>query len=104
MVSVDNGEMLGKVRDLYFDSQLESLVALSLGGGGLFGARTKVVLLSNVNCLGEDVVLVESSTAVHDDSEIEEGSNWQRRSKARGRKVETPGGAPMGTIDDIHHH
>jgi uncharacterized protein YrrD len=101
VVSVDNGEMLGKVRDLYFDRQLEKLVALSLGGGGLFGVRSKVVHLSNVNCLGEDVVLVESSTTVYDDSEIEERSNWQRRSKIRGRKVETPGGTPIGTIDDI---
>jgi uncharacterized protein YrrD len=101
VVTLDNGEMLGKVRDLYLDAQLENLVALSLGGGGLFGVRTRVVPLASVTCLGEDVVLIKSSTGVYDQGEIEETSTWQRRSKVRGRKVETPGGTPIGTIDDI---
>ena len=101
VISIDHGEAQGKVRDIYFDPQLQRLVALSLGGGGIFGARPKIIRLENVAVLGNDAVLVKSSDAVQDPAEVEETATWLRLGDIRGWDVRTSGGTPIGKVDDV---
>jgi uncharacterized protein YrrD len=101
VISIDHGEAQGKVRDLYFDPQLQYLVALSLGGGGIFGARPKIIRLENVAVLGNDAVLIKSSNDVQDPTQVEETATWIRLSDFRGSDVRTSGGTPIGKVDDV---
>src|SRR5687768_9958451 len=101
VISIDHGEAQGKVRDLYFDPQLQHMTGLSLGGGGIFGARSKSIRLENVAVLGNDAVLVNSSSDVQDASEVTETATWVRLSDLRGWDVQTSGGTPIGKLDDV---
>ncbi|MCC6455968.1 MAG: PRC-barrel domain-containing protein [Caldilineaceae bacterium] len=101
VISIDQGAVLGKVRDLYFDPQLQRLVALSLGGGGIFGSHPKSVQLENVVVLGNDAVLVKSASDVQEGGEGDAAAAWMRLHDLRGREVTTTGGTPIGKLDDV---
>jgi uncharacterized protein YrrD len=99
--SVSDGRHLGAVRDLYLDSQLDSLMGLYLGSEGLFSRRASLITWENVQVLGLDAVLVHDSDVVTDSNERPEVAGWMRREDLQGRNVETPGGTKVGTIGDV---
>lgn len=100
VVSINNGADLGKVRNLYFDERIEQLMALELGGG-FFGLNTRVVQLSDVVVLGEDMVLINHVDHVQNKGKVEALSNWTSISDLRKRKMRTMNNIPVGNVDDL---
>ena len=101
VISMDDGVNLGKVRDLYFDPNVERLVALSLGGGGLFGARGRLIELDQISVMGEDVVLIQSAETVQKKNEATRSNEWVSYGKLHYRSIRTDGGTPIGDIEDV---
>ena len=62
--SVTDGRFLGKVKDVYLNSNLENIMGLYLGSEGIFNRRNILISRERVTLLGTDVILVADSDVV----------------------------------------
>ncbi len=99
--SVTDGRFLGKVKDVYLNSNLENIVGLYLGSEGIFNRRNILISHERVTLLGIDVILVADSDVVLEEEQLEEAGEWLRRQNIQGRGVDTTGGTKVGVIGDI---
>lgn len=99
--SITDGRLLGQVKDLYLDRDLEQLNGLFMGQEGLFSRKTLLISRRNISVLGMDAVLVKGPDVMVDESEEEEAQFWLRRETLQGRDVDTPGGTKVATVGDV---
>lgn len=99
--SVTDGRFLGKVKDVYLNSNLDNIVGLYLGSEGIFNRRNILISRERVTLLGADVILVADSDVVLEEEQLEEAGEWLRRQNVQGRGVDTTGGTKVGVIGDI---
>jgi uncharacterized protein YrrD len=104
IISITDGRLLGNVKDIYLDVNLETIAGLHLGSEGLQGLLSRkffVISGDQVQVFGVDAVLVKGSDVVVEEEEAVEAVNWIRRDKLQGRKVDTPGGTRVGVVGDV---
>ena len=111
IVSLTDGRVLGSVKELYLDRNLEFLTGIQvnsgegffnkLGSEGLFERKVEWIRREDVAVFGIDAILVKASEAVTAEERPPEAEEWLYRGALRGRKVDTPGGTKIGTIGDI---
>jgi sporulation protein YlmC with PRC-barrel domain len=110
IVSINDGRIIGPVRELYLDRSLELVTAVMIGDGGflglgseggLFGRRSGMVKREDVVLFGIDTILIRDSKAVKRSDQIAEVGEWLSRAKLKGRPVDTPGGTKIGILGDI---
>lgn len=99
--SITDGRLVGKVKDLYLDSNLERVVGLYLGSEGIFNRKELMVNREQVTLFGLDVVLVANSDIVLDITQVPDLESWVRRQNLSGRDVNTTGGTRVGIISDV---
>lgn len=99
--SIDEGKLLGKVQDLYFDSTYEVILGLYIGSQGLVRRKAELIRAGDVAIYGADTVLVHSSAAVTDDGALPAAKAWMRRDKLIGREVDSPAGTRLGIVGDV---
>lgn len=99
--SIDEGKLLGKVQDLYFDSTYEVILGLYIGSQGLVRRKAELIRAGDVAIYGADAVLVHSSGAVTDDGALPAAKGWMRRDKLIGREVDSPAGTRLGIVGDV---
>jgi sporulation protein YlmC with PRC-barrel domain len=99
--SVTDGRLVGKVKDLYLDSNLERIIGLYLGSEGLFNRRDMIVNRERIILLGIDTILAADSDIVLDEAQVDDLESWMRRQDLIGRNVDTSGGTRVGVIGDI---
>lgn len=101
VISLDEGRLLGRIQDLYLDSQLTSVNGLYMGSQGLIKRKSLVIPRDAIVVLGVDAVLVKSGDVITDDQVVPEAKGWFRRDKLSGREVDTPGGTKLGVVGDV---
>lgn len=101
IVSMDEGRIIGTVRDIYLDSDLERLIGLHLGREGLLSRKSKLIPRSAIAVMGVDVILTKMSDVVTDDKTHEESAEWILLDKLQGREVDTSGRTKVGHIGDV---
>jgi len=105
VISVSEGDEIGKVNDLYLDSELKHVTAISLDNEEPFNELNCYVRQADVLSIDQDAILVQNSDFVLDEVETPELSEWLkrwiRREDLRGRKVIAPDGTRIGHIGDI---
>ena len=99
--SMTDGRLLGNVKDLYIDKDLELLNGVYLGSEGLINRKPLLIARRNIQVFGIDAILAKSSDVVTDDDEAVEVEHWLRREDLQKREIDTPGGTKVGTIGDI---
>jgi uncharacterized protein YrrD len=99
--SIDEGKLLGKVQDLYMDTNFEVVLGLHLGTQGLVRRRSELIRAGDVVVYGADAILVRSGDVITDDHALPAAKSWLRREKLAGREADTPGGTRLGMIGDI---
>ncbi len=99
--SIDEGKLLGKVQDIYVDSNFEVVLGLFLGSQGLVRRKAELIRAGDVVVLGTDAVLVRSGDVLTDDHVLPAAKGWFRRDKLAGREADTPGGTRLGVIGDV---
>jgi uncharacterized protein YrrD len=99
--SVTDGRLVGKVKDLYLDSNLERIVGLYLGSEGIFNRKNMLINRDRINLFGVDAILVADSDVVLEEVQVAELETWVRRQDLAGRDVDTPGRTRVGIIGDI---
>lgn len=99
--SMTDGRLLGSVKDLYLDQDLELLTGVYVGSEGLLKRKALLIPRRSIMVFGVDAILAKSSDVVTDDEEAEEAKHWLRREDLQKREIDTPGGTKVGTIGDI---
>jgi sporulation protein YlmC with PRC-barrel domain len=101
IISVTDGRLLGKVKDLYLDQSLEKIAGLYLGSEGIFSRKSMLVSHDRLTLLGIDAVLAADSDVVVEETQASEVEQWVRRQDLVGREVDTTGGTKVGVIGDV---
>lgn len=100
VVSIDEGRLLGTVRDVYLDQDLAWLAGVHLGKEGLLSRRSLLIPRDAISVFGADYILAKTSDAVSDDKKMPESASWLRLDKLQGREVDTTGGTKVGVVGD----
>lgn len=101
VISVNNGQTIGKIRDLFLDAEAKKVTGIYLGTEGLFSRTRQVVQVEDVVVIGPDAVLVKNADVIYEASDLDETDMWLRRDELQGRPVDTTGGTKVGRIGDI---
>lgn len=101
IISINEGQEIGKVQDFYLDQNLTHLVAIYLGSEGLLSRTETLIKWPEVVTLGLDAILVKDANCVMETTEAEGLENYIRRDEIEGRPVDTPGGTKIGRIGDV---
>lgn len=101
LISVADGRILGRAKDVFVDPELNNLVGLFVGTEGVIRRRTQVIPSADVVLYGIDVILVKDSEVIVNDKDLPEAKAWQRLKDLQGREVLTPGGTKLGSVGDV---
>ena len=101
VISVEAGQRLGTVRDLYLDPSLTRLEGLHLGSEGLLKRVPTFIPADALVTLGVDAILVKHGDVVRTGDADDRWEGWLRRDKFKGREVTTPGGTRIGRVGDV---
>lgn len=100
IVSVEEGLIVGKVHEVYFDRDARHLSALQVSFEGLLDRTRRVIPRAAIALLGGDVVLVNRADVVRELAESDTEA-WVRRDKLVGREIVTSGQTRVASIDDV---
>lgn len=102
LISITNGEKLGAVKDMYFDSELTKVTAVLAGSeGGLFSRKDLVITRPDIQVYGVDVWLIAGADTVVQSGNIADADTFVTLSDLRGREIQTEGGTKIGTVGDV---
>jgi sporulation protein YlmC with PRC-barrel domain len=101
IISIKEGQELGKIQDFYLDQELGSITGVYLGKEGLLSRNETAIKWENVVTVGMDALLVNEATAALNADEVSEFDDYVRRDDLIGRPIDTPGGTKIGRIGDI---
>jgi uncharacterized protein YrrD len=87
--SMTDGRLLGNVKDLFIDKDLELLTGVYLGSEGLINRKTLLITRRNIQVFGIDAILAKSSDSVSDDDQTSEVEHWLRREELQKREIDT---------------
>ena len=101
IISISDGRIIGRAKDVFVDSELTNLLGLYMGMDGVIRRKTQVISSMDVVLFGIDVVLVKNAEVIVTDKDLPEVKNWLRLKDLQGREVLTPGGTKLGSVGDV---
>jgi uncharacterized protein YrrD len=101
IISVSDGQILGRTKDLYLNQDLTQLAGLYVGSEGVIRRTEKIVPNDRIKLFGIDVILVKDPNVITTTKATPESDNWRRLSHLHGKEARTPGGTKLATIDDV---
>ncbi|HWO94184.1 MAG TPA: PRC-barrel domain-containing protein [Dehalococcoidia bacterium] len=99
VISIDEGERMGKVTDGVIDLDKKQLVALLLGSGGIIGSKNYTLPVDAIRTVGRDAVTVQSRSMLREGEDVLDGQ--VRVSDLARRTVISEGGDEIGRISDV---
>jgi uncharacterized protein YrrD len=102
VITVSDGRSIGKVKDIYLTTDLQSVAGIYLGTDGLFSRRSLLVKSGDVVTFGNDAILVKHDDVIQEEKDISEPKEiWLRRDDLQGRSIDSPGGTKIGKVGDV---
>jgi uncharacterized protein YrrD len=102
MVTVQHGEIIGRVKDVLIDPERYEIAALVLPRK-LLSRKTMVLPRHQVHVFGADVILVKSDEVMVRDESLETVSSLVAvRKQLKGQAVVTEQGIRIGIVDDLY--
>ncbi|MCK5921097.1 MAG: PRC-barrel domain-containing protein [Methylococcales bacterium] len=101
IITINDGRMIGKVKDVFLDGDLSTMTGILLRIAGLIRRKQILITAESVVVFGIDAILVKDGDVVTDNKTYTDAANWIRLDKLSGREVDTPGGTRVGVIGDV---
>jgi sporulation protein YlmC with PRC-barrel domain len=101
LVSLTNGKIIGQIKDLYLDPDLNQVAAVFVGKEGLLRRQLQAIGREAIEVYGEDVWLVKAPDSVVNRKSLPDSGQFVRLSELRGREVQTEGGTRIGMVEDV---
>lgn len=101
IITINDGRIMGNVKDVLLTTDLSALAGIYLGREGLIRRKTLLIPSRDVVVFGIDAILVTNAEVVTDNKQIVAADDWVRLNKLQGREIDTPGGTRVGTIGDV---
>jgi sporulation protein YlmC with PRC-barrel domain len=101
IISVADGRILGRAKDVYVNRDLSRLAGIFVGTEGVIRRKSLLIPSEDIVLLGIDVILVKDADVVTTSKALPEMSDWYRLGELQGQEVRTPGGTKLGTIGDV---
>lgn len=101
IITINDGRMIGKVKDVFLDGDLSTMTGILLRIEGLIRRKQILITAESVVVFGIDAILVKDGDVVTDNKTYTDAANWIRLDKLSGREVDTPGGTRVGVIGDV---
>lgn len=101
IISVSDGQILGRTKDLYMNQDLTQLAGLFVGTEGVIRRTERLIPNDRIILLGIDVILVKDPDVITTTKAVPESDNWHRLSHVHGKEARTPGGTKLATLDDV---
>jgi uncharacterized protein YrrD len=101
IISVSDGRILGRAKDVYLDQNLKRLAGLFVGTEGMIRRKELIISSEDIVLLGIDVILVKDPDVITTTKARPETDDWHRLAQLHGEEVRTPGGTKLATIGDI---
>lgn len=102
VVSVQDGEKVGTVDDLLFNPETRKVLAFRLSRTGLFGSSREIILMSDVDNIGQDAVMIPNRNVVRPESEERELLDRPGLKQLGNLRVVSHDGTYVGTVATIH--
>jgi uncharacterized protein YrrD len=101
IISVSDGQILGRTKDLYVNQDLTQLAGLYVGTEGVIRRTDKIIPTDRIVLFGIDVILVKDPDVITTTKSIPDSDKWHRLSHIHGKEARTPGGTKLATLDDV---
>jgi sporulation protein YlmC with PRC-barrel domain len=101
IISVSDGQILGRTKDLYVNQDLTQLAGLYVGSEGVIRRTDKIIPNESINLFGIDVILVKDPDVILTEKAVPESEKWHRLSDLHGKEARTPGGTKLASIEDV---
>jgi sporulation protein YlmC with PRC-barrel domain len=101
IISVSDGAILGRTKDLYVNQDLTQLAGLYVGSEGVIRRTDKIIPTEYINLFGIDVILVQDPDVISTTKAVPESDKWHRLSDLYGKEARTPGGTRLAALDDV---
>ncbi len=101
IVSISDGRILGRAKDVYLDRELNHLSGIYVGTEGVLRRKSLVIPSEHIVLLGIDVILVKDADVITTSKAMPETGEWYRLGQLQGQEVRTPGGTKLGTVGDV---
>lgn len=103
VITLDTGEKIETIKDILYNLHTNLVEGLLIDAGGWF-SKAKVILTQNIQSLGEDAVMIPSTSAVNTANEIEEevaqiAKDGEYLTKT---KIVTETGKELGNVSDLY--
>ena len=101
LVTIQHGEIIGRVKDVLIDPEKYEIAALVLPRK-LLSRKSMVLARDQVHVFGTDVILVKSNEVMPRDDTLENVSSLvAARKQLKGQAVVTEQGLRIGLVDDL---
>ncbi|MEP7357321.1 MAG: PRC-barrel domain-containing protein [Anaerolineales bacterium] len=101
LISMTNGKIIGQIKDLYLDPDLNQVAAVHLGKEGVLRRQAHAIGREAIQVYGEDVWLVTGPDSIVNRKQIPDANHLVLLSDLRGREIHTEGGTHIGTVEDV---
>ena len=101
LIGMTDGKKLGEIKDLYLDSALKRVTAVSLGKEGLLRRKPQVIDRALIQVLGVDVWLVAGPDSIVDLESLADGDSMVAVSELKGHEIQSEGGTKLAAIEDV---
>jgi len=102
IISMANGEIIGKVVDMLVDRDTLRVAAVVTSKGGFMRRGIKAIRGDKVKMWGQDVVLVAESDVIKPKDELIESEKWLKVSdQIKGHAVINTDGTRLGRVKDV---
>ena len=102
VITINDGRLIGRVKDIYLSADCRLVAGIYLGTEGLVSRKSFLVKSEDIMTIGQDAILVKHADVIHEEGNlVETEETWLRRDELQGRPVDTAGGTKVGKIGDV---
>lgn len=102
VVAVKDGEKVGSVDELIFNQETRKLLAFRLSRSGFFSSTRQIILMSDVDNIGQDAVMIPNRDVVREESDERDLHGRPELKQLINLRVVTQDGTYVGTLSAIH--